>query len=564
MDQDDDIFSRSIDRLLRKKDDAIQKSEEDFLRNFSEIEKKIFDAVKKKTFEMNSKDGAVVFDETNTDIVNSLNKTIRDAIQGSAYPDKVSSYLRDFDQVKKYNFEAQISVNGLKESELEKLVNPIQKAVVNQTLDGLAGIGIDTNFSDPLRIGLYKNVVAGSSFAELENYLRGYILTDEIKLGKFKNYVTQISRDALNQFDGQVNRRIAQEYDLNAYRYVGSLIADSRPQCKRWTAKGVLLLEELETEIAWATSNGTGLIPGTTPENFAVYRGGYNCRHSAIPFKLTKSQREELGLDNPEKIQEEEAKLAKKGVAPLTEAEKDLNLTYGKSKLIPPGLEAIVRDLKIPDQVFELSDDGSWKVATGTEEKINKKTPSKNDFFYDPFDKKVTLGTDGRRWSQSKEFQKKVVVHEYGHRTHFEKKIFRYGEDQDPEHKAEFEKSNKLLKDRIKKLNLGPSDFDPNTIAYKYRGKFEGLTDRDLVELAGAYTDTIEALSKGKYGFGHGKEYFTQNKGSFRFMEWHVHAHENYFLGNPVFKAEFPELYDQMNDYLRELVVKRYLKNDLK
>jgi hypothetical protein len=47
-------------------------------------------------------------------------------------------------------------------------------------------------------------------------------------------------------------------------------------------------------------------------------------------------------------------------------------------------------------------------------------------------------------------------------------------------------------------------------------------------------------------------------------MEWHVHAHENYFLGNPVFQAEFPELYDQMNNYLRELVVKKYLKNDLK
>ena len=36
------------------------------------------------------------------------------------------------------------------------------------------------------------------------------------------------------------------------------------------------------------------MIPGTTPNNFAVFRGGYNCRHSAIPFKLTKSQKAEL------------------------------------------------------------------------------------------------------------------------------------------------------------------------------------------------------------------------------------------------------------------------------
>jgi hypothetical protein len=567
-----EYFSKSIDNLIAKKDNYILSSEANFLDGFNNIEKAIFDAVRKKTFELNSKDGKILFDDTNTDIVSGLNKTIRDAIQGSSYPDNVKTYLRDFDKIKEYNLDATSKINDLDPGKLADLVNPIQKSVVKQTLDGLAGSGIDTNFSDPLRTGIYKNIVAGSTFSDLENYLRGYILSDETKLGQFKRYVTQISRDALNQFDGQVNSAIATEYGLDAYRYVGSLIEDSRPQCVRWVSKGVLLLSELPTEIAWATSSGSGMISATTPETFAIYRGGYNCRHSAIPFKLTKSQREELGLEDPKKANAKEAKLEenlnKKGILPLTEAEKDLNLTYGKSKLIPPGLEKVVSDLKIPDQVFELSDDGKYKLPVPVARKGTKTYENeKNSFFYTPSSKEVTLGLEGSRFAKSDKFQKFVIVHEYGHRTHHERGIF-YGSGStaksDPVHLKKFEESVSLLNDRIKKEKLGKTDFEWKAVYLRNKGKFEGINDKDLAELVADYTDTIEALSKGKFGYGHGKKYFTEFGGYKRQREWFAHASENYWIGNPIFKAEFPELYEQMNDYYREFVIKPNLGSFLK
>lgn len=83
------------------------------------------------------------------------------------------------------------------------------------------------------------------------------------ELGQFKKYVTQISRDTLNQFDGQINGRIAEEYGLNAFRYVGSIIEDSRPQCVQWVAMRTLLKEDLPALIASATASGSGMIPGT-------------------------------------------------------------------------------------------------------------------------------------------------------------------------------------------------------------------------------------------------------------------------------------------------------------
>jgi hypothetical protein len=52
----------------------------------------------------------------------------------------------------------------------------------------------------------------------------------------------------------------------------------------------VLPFEDLQKEINWAFANGRGMNDATTPETFALYRGGYNCRHMAIPFRQEKTE----------------------------------------------------------------------------------------------------------------------------------------------------------------------------------------------------------------------------------------------------------------------------------
>jgi len=296
-------FTKKVDDIIKKKLTAIDIADEKFLAGFDPIERKIFDAVKKKVLQMNIEGGKTLFDDNNVQVINELDDVISDAIASSGYNKKVADYLRSFDTIKRFNFDAHEEVNDLTTSELEDLVNPVQKQVVDQTLNDLTGAGISTQFTQPLKEGIFKNIVSGSTISDLEKYLSEFILSDPLNLGKFKKYTTQIARDTLNQFDGQVNSRIANEFDLNAYKYVGSLIEDSRPQCKRWVNKGTILKEQLDEEINWANSNGSGMIPGTNVDNFAVYRGGYNCRHSAIPFKMTKSQIEKLQKQEAQQAQ---------------------------------------------------------------------------------------------------------------------------------------------------------------------------------------------------------------------------------------------------------------------
>jgi len=289
-------FDDNVIAIIRKQDKTVSAGNQTFFDSLPATEQRIFGALSKHVQKFSSDGERFVFDDGNVLLTNQVERIILDAIQVSTYPKNVNEFLRNFERLKQFNFDIHQNVNDLSPEQLRELVNPIQRATVEQTLQSLTGSGVSSNFIEPVRTGIYQNIVAGSTKSDLEAYLRRYILgTPEVD-GLFSRYVKQVSRDALNQFDGQVNAKIANEFGLDAYRYVGSLIEDSRPQCRRWVAMGVIQTKDLPDEIAWMNANGTGAIPGTSPETFSIYRGGYNCRHSAIPFKLTKSQREKLNM----------------------------------------------------------------------------------------------------------------------------------------------------------------------------------------------------------------------------------------------------------------------------
>lgn len=290
----------SIIRLLKKNASTITKAEEAILKGLPGYEKQIFKAVKDQLSKMNKTGGKFDFDETNVNLVNEIDQIMIDTLQGSTYPDQVSKYLQNFDTVTELNSQIHSKLNDIDPEELKNLVDPAKQQFTQDTLNGLTGAGMDTELIEPVRQELFKNIVAGANSTEVEQALRSMIEGDAARLGGLERYVGQVTRDALNQYDGTVNARIADEFGLDAFQYVGSLIDDSRSQCRKWVSMEVLLKEDLPTLISSAFSNGQGMIPGTNADNFAIYRGGYNCRHQAIPFKMTKREKERLKKDQEE------------------------------------------------------------------------------------------------------------------------------------------------------------------------------------------------------------------------------------------------------------------------
>ena len=282
------MAKKTLESLVDEKDSFIEGAENDLTDGFAPIENSIYNAVMKEIYKMDQEDGKILFNDANLLILLGLADLIVSSIQKSSYPTKVKDYIGSFPRVRQYNLKIQNSVNGNSISEMDELIIPLENEIARQVTDGLTGQGIYTQFITPLTETIYKNLVAGTTIEQLKSSLLTLIESNPDRLGIFKRYVTQISRDAIMQYEGQINARIADYYGYNAYRYVGSIIRDSRPQCIRWLGKGILMKSELEGEIAWAYNSGAGMIPGTGADNFSVYRGGYNCRHTAVPVMITK------------------------------------------------------------------------------------------------------------------------------------------------------------------------------------------------------------------------------------------------------------------------------------
>ncbi|MBK9330280.1 MAG: hypothetical protein IPM95_13480 [Sphingobacteriales bacterium] len=175
--------------------------------------------------------------------------------------------------------------------------------LINKVLNDLLLLNTDENV-----INTIKEISEKSDFFSLD-------LTSAIKLVKQnlnkditlkKEELKLLISDCLSQYDGAMNDATRQAFEFNDLLYIGNTCADSRPICThiKETYNGRLTLNQLESilneycpngipseeMITYQTINGiqrtstkgSGMIIGTTVENFSQFRGGKGCRHTAI------------------------------------------------------------------------------------------------------------------------------------------------------------------------------------------------------------------------------------------------------------------------------------------
>ena len=230
-----------------------------------------------------TKTGKIADTKRNREAIAAFGQAMKKAFELSGLNGELKDFVANFDELALQAQDVQKEVNSIKVA--QSLISPIKDLFVQQVVFDMQGQGLASNLVRPIQQQLYRAITVGTNLIEVQRSLEQSFIGDTQTTGLLERYGTQISRDALGQFEGTLNQAIKNEYELNAIRYVGSLVEDSRPQCVRWVRARVLNDNELEEEIDWAFRNGSGMIPGTTPDNFLANRGGYNCRHVAIPTR---------------------------------------------------------------------------------------------------------------------------------------------------------------------------------------------------------------------------------------------------------------------------------------
>ncbi|GAF75509.1 unnamed protein product, partial [marine sediment metagenome] len=211
------------------------------------------------------------------------------------YRSEIRKYMTNFDVMDKLNTKIHRGLNKIDIKGVIKLANKQKRELVGKTVgnvlsevnrfpQNMLGDEMREQFTKPVKKILYENIMQGKSQSAAKKALHDYIVGQKGKIGQLERWSGQIARDTLSQYDGAVNDMVRKEFDLNGYRYIGSLVRDSRPQCIRWRRMKELPMAILPAELA--NPSNRGQIPGTTKDNFGTYRGGYNCQHSAIPIRI--------------------------------------------------------------------------------------------------------------------------------------------------------------------------------------------------------------------------------------------------------------------------------------
>ncbi len=282
-----------IQPILIKGEKIILNAENDLLNSTRASEQFVYDALVELFKTVDITNGNLSNNPKAEEFLSSLDYRIYAALKKSGYGDAVKAFTLSYDLVSENVQNLHLSLgNG---TLYAKDINPIKRIEIAKTVDNLTQAGMYSSFIAPIRQGLYRNVLYGSTVSATEQLIHDFVVSKKGKDSKLLKYVGQVAADSLHQFDGSINQTAKDVLSLNATQYVGSLLTDSRGQCRKWVDMNIIKDEHLQEEIDWAFKEDSyfggkkvsGMIPGTDIKTFCIYRGGYFCRHRAFTIRVS-------------------------------------------------------------------------------------------------------------------------------------------------------------------------------------------------------------------------------------------------------------------------------------
>ena len=209
----------------------------------------------------------------------------------------IGAFDKIYNEQKKYfdslssNFVAHTNYHMGASSKFELMKSIAAQNVANN----LTGAGLSANVTGKISDMLLRAVTTGAKYSDIVSEMHAYLLSTETSQGALSKYAKTYAVTALGQYTGQNNKLVTDDLGCEWFMYTGSTIETTREFCAHMTKKKYIHISEFadilagkidghECAIYDKTGLPYGLIEGTTPENFLVNVGGWNCRHQLVPI----------------------------------------------------------------------------------------------------------------------------------------------------------------------------------------------------------------------------------------------------------------------------------------
>ncbi len=290
----------------------IQDSIDDFADAIDPIQKKLYNRVSALLKDLTlDNDGMIKRTASNLRIITDVKKELGSVVNNPTYQKHVASIQSSLNDVK--SMQEDYFSDILNVDAAPAALNEIHAQAFDASIDSLTESGIGSNVVDKAADIISGHITNGTSYADMNDELRTFMLGDDETEGRLVSYSKQIINDTLHGFGRNYNSLMTDKLDLKWYQYVGAITEDSRPWCRELIKKRWIHASELPSicagEIDGKPVSLAGLKPDTNKNNVIGKCGGYNCPHAMIPVspesvpsKIRRKFENDVEADGDEKL----------------------------------------------------------------------------------------------------------------------------------------------------------------------------------------------------------------------------------------------------------------------
>ena len=282
----------TINEIIKQIDDSVIR----FNDGMPKVQKELFDEITSLTQKLEVRNGRISATAKNVRLIGEIKSRFERLItQNKTYNGKVNDFTKAFARVE--SLQKQYFSESVQKFTPPKILSAIREESVNSTIESLRGNGMKASIVEPVREILRTNITSGAKYSDLTKGLREFLIDNKTGEGELVKYVKQITTDALNQYARTNITTVTNDLGLEWFSYNGAIIDTSRPFCVAMHKKKYFTKKEIPDllkgnfpefkaaggKIDPKTGLPYGMIKGTTPDNFLVNLGGWQCQHIANP-----------------------------------------------------------------------------------------------------------------------------------------------------------------------------------------------------------------------------------------------------------------------------------------
>lgn len=197
----------------------------------------------------------------------------------------IGSFIKRLEPISEAISDFQKETNGIKVPDyvIQK------KIVIDEILDQMTNNGLNQGFVQPLRDLIHQNFTSGLSLSDAKDQIKEFIKGGGDQTGKLSRYVEQTAQQAVDAYEGIINKKLLETFDYDGLLITGSLIDNSSPQCRYAINElGGLITRENWPKVEAIGKKFNGWIEGTNFDNLPMNKLHHGCRHSFYAKKIIK------------------------------------------------------------------------------------------------------------------------------------------------------------------------------------------------------------------------------------------------------------------------------------